>query len=119
METNHRLQLQQTAGGVHRHTAGVCVCVLVCLLTSVFIHRFCFSLQILKNPIVFMVIVGILFHFLFGGRVPVLLSEFVDGLANSFGGAALFYLGLNMVGQMRKLTRAAGVSLILLITAKL
>ncbi|XP_057193527.1 integral membrane protein GPR155 isoform X1 [Triplophysa rosa] len=80
---------------------------------------FTVTLQILKNPIVFMVIVGILFHFLFGGRVPVLLAEFVDGLANSFGGAALFYLGLNMVGQMRKLTRSAGVSLILLITAKL
>ncbi|XP_016328009.1 integral membrane protein GPR155-like isoform X2 [Sinocyclocheilus anshuiensis] len=76
-------------------------------------------LQVLKNPIVFMVIVGILSHFLFGGHVPVLLGEFVDGLANSFGGAALFYLGLNMVGQMGKLTRATGVSLILLITAKL
>ncbi|KAK7154960.1 hypothetical protein R3I93_009797 [Phoxinus phoxinus] len=76
-------------------------------------------LQVLKNPIVFMVIVGILSHFLFGGRVPVLLGEFVDGLADSFGGAALFYLGLNMVGQMGKLTRTTGVSLILLITAKL
>uniref|UniRef100_A0A8C2BFA0 G protein-coupled receptor 155b n=1 Tax=Cyprinus carpio TaxID=7962 RepID=A0A8C2BFA0_CYPCA len=76
-------------------------------------------LQVLKNPIVFMVIVGILSHFLFGGRVPVLLGKFVDGLANSFGGAALFYLGLNMVGQMGKLTRSTGVSLILLITAKL
>lgn len=66
-----------------------------------------------------MVIVGILSHFLFGGRVPVLLGEFVDGLADSFGGAALFYLGLSMVGQMGKLTRTTGVSLILLITAKL
>uniref|UniRef100_A0A673MW60 Integral membrane protein GPR155-like n=1 Tax=Sinocyclocheilus rhinocerous TaxID=307959 RepID=A0A673MW60_9TELE len=74
---------------------------------------------VLKNPIIFMVIVGILSHFLFGGHVPVLLGEFVDGLANSFGGAALFYLGLSMVGQMGKLTRATGVSLILLITAKL
>ncbi|KAI2663322.1 Integral membrane protein GPR155 [Labeo rohita] len=61
-------------------------------------------LQVLKNPIVFMVIVGIISHFLFGGHVPALLGEFVDGLANSFGGAALFYLGLNMVGQMGKLT---------------
>ncbi|KAL1273205.1 hypothetical protein QQF64_029067 [Cirrhinus molitorella] len=76
-------------------------------------------LQVLKNPVVFMVIVGIISHFLFGGHVPVLLGEFVDGLANSFGGAALFYLGLNMVGQMGKLTRTTGVSLILLITAKL
>ncbi|KAL2087874.1 hypothetical protein ACEWY4_016702 [Coilia grayii] len=76
-------------------------------------------LQVMKNPIVFMVLVGIISHFLLGGRVPELLQEFVDGLANSFGGAALFYLGLSMVGQLRRLTRSTGVALILLITAKL
>lgn len=51
----------------------------------------------LKNPIVFMVIVGIISHFVLGQRIPAVLSEFIDGLANSFGGAALFYLGLTMV----------------------
>ncbi|XP_056251698.1 integral membrane protein GPR155 isoform X1 [Seriola aureovittata] len=76
-------------------------------------------LQVLKNPIVFMVIVGIVSHFALGQRIPAVLSEFIDGLANSFGGAALFYLGLSMVGQLRKLTRDTGVALILLITAKL
>uniref|UniRef100_A0AAY4F019 G protein-coupled receptor 155b n=1 Tax=Denticeps clupeoides TaxID=299321 RepID=A0AAY4F019_9TELE len=76
-------------------------------------------LQVLKNPIVFMVLVGIVSHFLLAGRVPVLMLEFVDGLANSFGGTALFYLGLTMVGQLKNLTRSAGVALILLITAKL
>ncbi|XP_063068129.1 lysosomal cholesterol signaling protein [Engraulis encrasicolus] len=76
-------------------------------------------LQVMKNPIVFMVMVGIISHFLLGGRVPELLGEFVDGLADSFGGAALFYLGLSMVGQLRRLTRSTGVALILLITAKL
>ncbi|XP_070772579.1 lysosomal cholesterol signaling protein [Enoplosus armatus] len=76
-------------------------------------------LQVLKNPVVFMVIVGIIAHFALGQRIPAVLSEFIDGLANSFGGAALFYLGLTMVGQLRKLTRDAGVALILLITAKL
>ncbi|XP_047208250.1 integral membrane protein GPR155 isoform X3 [Girardinichthys multiradiatus] len=76
-------------------------------------------LQVLKNPIVFMVIVGIISHFALGERIPDVLSEFIDGLANSFGGAALFYLGLTMVGQLRKLTRDTGVALILLITAKL
>ncbi|PWA26309.1 hypothetical protein CCH79_00020458, partial [Gambusia affinis] len=76
-------------------------------------------LQVLKNPIVFMVIVGIISHFALGERIPSILSEFIDGLANSFGGAALFYLGLTMVGQLRKLTRDTGVALILLITAKL
>ncbi|XP_077350975.1 lysosomal cholesterol signaling protein-like [Festucalex cinctus] len=77
------------------------------------------TLQVLKNPIVFMVVVGIAAHFAMGQRIPDVLSQFIDGLANSFGGAALFYLGLTMVGQLRKLTRDTGVALILLITAKL
>lgn len=51
----------------------------------------------LKNPVVFMVMVGILGHFALGQQIPAVLSEFIDGLANSFGGAALFYLGLTMV----------------------
>uniref|UniRef100_A0A7N8YJ61 G protein-coupled receptor 155b n=1 Tax=Mastacembelus armatus TaxID=205130 RepID=A0A7N8YJ61_9TELE len=76
-------------------------------------------LQVLKNPIVFMVIVGIISHFALAQKIPAVLSEFIDGLANSFGGTALFYLGLTMVGQLRKLTRDTGVALILLITAKL
>lgn len=53
--------------------------------------------KVMKNPIVFMVIVGIISHFALGQRIPAVLSEFIDGLANSFGGAALFYLGLTMV----------------------
>nr|XP_046257695.1 integral membrane protein GPR155 isoform X2 [Scatophagus argus] len=76
-------------------------------------------IQVLKNPVVFMVIVGIIAHFVLGQQIPAVLSEFIDGLANSFGGTALFYLGLTMVGQLRKLTRDTGVALILLITAKL
>ncbi|KAK3575341.1 hypothetical protein QTP86_025527, partial [Hemibagrus guttatus] len=76
-------------------------------------------LRVMKNPIVFMVLVGIVSHFLFNGRVPLLLGEFVDGLADSFGGAALFYLGLTMVGQMGRVTRSTGVTLIILLTAKL
>ncbi|XP_034040701.1 integral membrane protein GPR155 [Thalassophryne amazonica] len=76
-------------------------------------------LQVLKNPIVFMVIIGLISHFALGQQIPAVLSEFIDSLANSFGGAALFYLGLTMVGQLRKLTKDTGVALILLITAKL
>lgn len=44
-----------------------------------------------------MVIVGIIAHFALGQQIPAILSDFIDGLANSFGGAALFYLGLTMV----------------------
>uniref|UniRef100_UPI0037E7A4E8 lysosomal cholesterol signaling protein-like n=1 Tax=Semicossyphus pulcher TaxID=241346 RepID=UPI0037E7A4E8 len=76
-------------------------------------------LQVLKNPIVFMVIIGITAHFVLHQTIPSFMAEFVDCLANSFGGAALFYLGLSMVGQLKKLTRSTVVTLILLITAKL
>lgn len=79
---------------------------------------FC-AYKVFRNPIVFMVLIGIVSHFLFGGRVPLLVGEFVDGLADSFGGAALFYLGLTMVGQMGRVTRSTGVTLIVLLTAKL
>lgn len=76
-------------------------------------------LQVLKNPIVFMVVIGIIAHFVLHQTIPAFMAEFIDGLANSFGGAALFYLGLSMVGQLRKLARSTIVTLILLITAKL
>ncbi|XP_037543049.1 integral membrane protein GPR155 [Nematolebias whitei] len=76
-------------------------------------------LQVLKNPIVFMVVFGIAAHFVLHQMIPAFMAKFIDGLANTFGGAALFYLGLSMVGQLRKLTRSTVVTLILLITAKL
>lgn len=77
------------------------------------------GLKVLKNPIVFMVVIGIVTHFVLHQTVPAFMADFVDGLANSFGGAALFYLGLSMVGQLGKLTRSTVVTLILLTTAKL
>ncbi|XP_015214501.2 lysosomal cholesterol signaling protein isoform X1 [Lepisosteus oculatus] len=76
-------------------------------------------LQVLKNPIVFMVVIGIASHFILSRQIPVFMAQFLDGLANSFSGSALFYLGLSMVGQLRKLTKSTFVALILLITAKL
>ncbi|KAL3969964.1 helicase MOV-10 [Sarotherodon galilaeus] len=76
-------------------------------------------LQVIKNPIVFMVVIGIIAHFVLHQTVPVFMAQFVDGLANSFGGAALFYLGLSMVGQLGKLTKSTVVTLMLLTTAKL
>ncbi|KAK5920825.1 hypothetical protein CgunFtcFv8_024587 [Champsocephalus gunnari] len=76
-------------------------------------------LQVLKNPIVFMVVIGIIGHFALHQTIPPFMASFLDGLANSFGGAALFYLGLSMVGQLGKLTGSSVVTLILLTTAKL
>ncbi|XP_060683299.1 lysosomal cholesterol signaling protein isoform X1 [Hemiscyllium ocellatum] len=76
-------------------------------------------LQVFKNPIVFMVIVGICGNFIFERKIPVIIGEFLDGLASSFSGSALFYLGLTMVGQIKKLKKNSFVAIILLITAKL
>nr|XP_006116554.1 integral membrane protein GPR155 isoform X2 [Pelodiscus sinensis] len=76
-------------------------------------------LRVLQNPIVFMVFIGIASNFILGQKIPVYFENFLDGLASSFSGSALFYLGLTMVGQIKKLTKNAFVALILLITAKL
>ncbi|XP_037705163.1 integral membrane protein GPR155 isoform X2 [Choloepus didactylus] len=76
-------------------------------------------LRVLQNPIVFMVFIGIAFNFILDQKVPVYMENFLDGLANSFSGSALFYLGLTIVGKIKKLKKSAFVVLILLITAKL
>ncbi|XP_054578774.1 integral membrane protein GPR155 [Eptesicus fuscus] len=76
-------------------------------------------LRVIQNPIVFMVFIGIAFNFILDQKVPEYMENFLDGLANSFSGSALFYLGLTMVGKIRKLKKSAFVVLTLLITAKL
>lgn len=76
-------------------------------------------LRVFQNPIVFMVFIGIAFNFALGQKIPVYLENFLEGLASSFSGSALFYLGLTMVGQTSKLKKSSFVALLLLITAKL
>ncbi|KAM6070796.1 lysosomal cholesterol signaling protein isoform 1-T3 [Chlamydotis macqueenii] len=76
-------------------------------------------LRVLQNPIVFMVFIGIASNFILGQKIPAYLENFLDGLGSSFSGSALFYLGLTMMGQTKKLTKGMFVALILLITAKL
>ncbi|KAM3917480.1 lysosomal cholesterol signaling protein isoform 2-T2 [Leptodactylus fuscus] len=76
-------------------------------------------LRVFQNPIVFMVFIGIAFNFALGQKIPIYMENFLDGLASSFSGSALFYLGLTMVGQTGKLKKSSFVALLLLITAKL
>ncbi|KAM9304779.1 lysosomal cholesterol signaling protein [Gastrophryne carolinensis] len=76
-------------------------------------------LRVFQNPIVYMVFVGIAFNFALRQKVPIYFENFLDGLASSFSGTALFYLGLTMVGQTSKLEKSSFVALLLLITAKL
>ncbi|KAM6978424.1 lysosomal cholesterol signaling protein-like [Tautogolabrus adspersus] len=79
----------------------------------------CIILQVLKNPVVFMVIIGLIAHLVLQHNIPAFMTKFVGCLADSFGGTALFYLGLSMVGQLGKLTRSTFVTVVLLLTAKL
>ncbi|KAM4626654.1 lysosomal cholesterol signaling protein isoform 2-T3 [Discoglossus pictus] len=76
-------------------------------------------LRVFQNPIVFMVFIGIGFNFALGQKIPIYFESFLDGLASSFSGSALFYLGLTMVGHAGKLNKSSFVTLLLLITAKL
>uniref|UniRef100_A0A8C5QMN2 G protein-coupled receptor 155 n=1 Tax=Leptobrachium leishanense TaxID=445787 RepID=A0A8C5QMN2_9ANUR len=76
-------------------------------------------LRVFQNPIVFMVFIGIAFNFALGQMIPAFMENFLDGLASSFSGSALFYLGLTMVGQTNKLEKSSFLALLLLITAKL
>ncbi|XP_068101571.1 lysosomal cholesterol signaling protein isoform X2 [Hyperolius riggenbachi] len=75
--------------------------------------------RVFQNPIVFMVFIGFAFNFALGQKIPVYMENFLEGLASSFAGSALFYLGLTMVGQTSKLKKSSFVALLLLITAKL
>ena len=48
---------------------------------------------IITNPLVFMILVGIVFNFIFQQKIPMLLTMFIDNVSSSFGAIALFYLG--------------------------
>ncbi|XP_069472352.1 lysosomal cholesterol signaling protein isoform X2 [Ambystoma mexicanum] len=76
-------------------------------------------LHVFQNPIILMVFIGIGFNFILGQKIPLFMENFIDGLASSFSGSALFFLGLTMVSQTKKLDKSAFVALLLLITAKL
>eukprot|EP00795_Rhopilema_esculentum_P014885 gene14885-6021_t len=66
---------------------------------------------VISNPLVFMVIMGIVFNFVLNGtksftgfdRQHWFLSPFLSVVGNSFGATSLFYLGLNLVGNMKSL----------------
>lgn len=64
---------------------------------------------VLTNPLVFMVILGLIFNFILNGTKEYtgfnshhwFLSPFLSVIGNSFGSTALFYLGLNLVGSIK------------------
>ncbi|XP_067650472.1 lysosomal cholesterol signaling protein-like isoform X2 [Haliotis asinina] len=73
---------------------------------------------IITNPIVFMTAIGIAGNFIFKQHVPRILDDILTVLGNAFSAAALFYLGLNLVGKVKSLTGIALLGPVLLIGAK-
>nr|CAB3250704.1 integral membrane protein GPR155 [Phallusia mammillata] len=74
---------------------------------------------LLLNPIVVMVFVGLIFHFIFKGKLPLLLNEILTTLSNAFSATALFYLGTTMVGKLNKVRGVALLIPLSLIAAKI
>ncbi len=75
--------------------------------------------SIIKNPIIFMTIIGIGWNLMFSHTIPAVLSPLLEVLSNSFSATALFLLGLNLVGKFKILNGssiALMVPLILVMT---
>ena len=54
---------------------------------------------VLKNPVIIMTVAGLVWNVLGPHKLPVVMSSPLDVLAQSFSAAALFLLGINMVGK--------------------
>ncbi|XP_052804651.1 integral membrane protein GPR155-like [Mya arenaria] len=74
--------------------------------------------NVLSNPIVFMVIIGIAGNFVFKQKIPNVLDDILLVLGNAFSASALFYLGLNLVGKVSGQLGLGLVVPLLLIMAK-
>ncbi|RWS05351.1 integral membrane protein GPR155-like protein [Dinothrombium tinctorium] len=71
---------------------------------------------ILKNPIVTMTILGILWNRIFGQTIPDVFDTFLDTLGKAFAAVALFLLGLNLVGKLNIMRQSDIIFLPLLLT---
>lgn len=74
--------------------------------------------DVLSNPIVFMVLVGIAGNFVFKQNVPDIIGDILEVLGNAYSASALFYLGLSLVGKVQGQTGVALIAPMLLIGAK-
>ncbi|XP_052096045.1 integral membrane protein GPR155-like isoform X2 [Mytilus californianus] len=73
---------------------------------------------VITNPIVFMTIIGIAGNFILRRNLPLVISEILDVLGDAFSGAALFYLGLSLVGKISGQMGPQLIVPVLLIAAK-
>ena len=74
---------------------------------------------VVTDPIVFMTFIGLIGHFIFHGKLPAVVDQILSGLSQAFLATALFYLGVNMVGNMKTKMGSGLMVPFLLISAKL
>ncbi|XP_064478994.1 lysosomal cholesterol signaling protein-like [Ornithodoros turicata] len=75
---------------------------------------------IVKNPVVFMPIIAIIWNVSTnGGPIPSICLKVIDTLSEAFSACALFLLGLNMVGQLGSMEKYAALTPVLIISAKI
>ncbi|XP_053373274.1 integral membrane protein GPR155-like isoform X2 [Mercenaria mercenaria] len=74
--------------------------------------------DVLSNPIVFMVLIGIGGNFLFKQKIPAVLGDILEVLGNAYSASALFYLGLSLVGKVQGQLGVGLIAPMLLIGAK-
>ncbi|XP_075238651.1 integral membrane protein GPR155 homolog anchor [Lycorma delicatula] len=77
------------------------------------------SWNIITNPVFFMTALGLAGNFIFQSYVPPVLSVLLDVFAQAFPAAALFLLGLRMVGKVQRLRGIDLLVVIMLCTVKL
>lgn len=74
--------------------------------------------RVLSNPVVFMVLLGLLVNPVVGGRLPSAVDSFLQLLGSAFSSASLLSLGFAMVGKMRSLSSAGVTYPLLLVVGK-
>ncbi|CAG2169311.1 unnamed protein product [Oppiella nova] len=71
--------------------------------------------QIIKNPIIVMTVLGILWNRMFNHTIPELLVPLLQVLSNSFSATALFLLGSQLVGKLKIFTTSSYILLVSLV----
>jgi predicted permease len=75
--------------------------------------------SIIRNPIVICTLLGVIFNRIFNEHLPNTLDYILTPIAQSFSATALFYLGLTMVGKLRRLHAHLVITVFILSMIKL
>ncbi|CAH8625681.1 unnamed protein product [Heterobilharzia americana] len=75
--------------------------------------------NVLKNPLLFMTVIGVIFNFILNHHLPIYVDGLLKVIADSFCATALFSLGYGMVGKMATVTQREGYILSIILLTKL